>query len=612
MTETEHKPSINPKTLKAALVLMAMVVSLLSMAQAVLYEPIPREDRIAFTLYTVHEQTVKMTAQFHPIKDYEPFEAYLQIQNGSDWETIDQSEINYPGYTAHFRIDNWDDTKAQKYRVTHNRRAFYEGIIQANPVYKDTITIASLSCNSQYPQHGGTISKDDIVENLKKAEIDLVFFAGDQVYDHSQHYIYWLQFGKEFGEILRNTPSVVIPDDHDIGQGNIWGAGGKKAKTRNGADGGYYMPASYIEEVQRAQTSHLPDPYDPTPILQDISVYYTDLKWGGISFAILEDRKFKSGPEGLVEHDGNRIDLVTDPSVDTKAFDHPEAQLLGERQLTFLEDWSTDWEDAEMKAVLSQTIFAMSSNYTGKQDVEIIADFDTNGWPQSGRNKALETIRKSYAVMIAGDQHLGSVIKHGINDWGDAGYSICSPAIANYWLRWWNPKEPGANRKKGAPYYTGDFHDGFGNKMTILATANPTEKEIENRGVLSTSAAGYNIIKFVKPSREIVVECWPRNVDIESGAQFPGWPITLKQEDHYSMRESYQLPKLIFKQEEPVITILHSESKEVISSLRINSKTYQPSVPSQDSYDIIVQQGDEKQTFEAITPTKKNKKIYVD
>ncbi len=35
--------------------------------------------------------------------------------------------------------------------------------------------------------------------------------------------------------------------------------------------------------VQRVQTSHLPDPFDPTPVLQGIGVYYTDLQWGGVS-----------------------------------------------------------------------------------------------------------------------------------------------------------------------------------------------------------------------------------------------------------------------------------------------------------------------------------------
>ncbi|GAL82341.1 hypothetical protein-signal peptide and transmembrane prediction [Algibacter lectus] len=79
-----------------------------------------------------------------------------------------------------------------------------------------------------------------------------------------------------------------------------------------------------------------------------------------------------------------------------------------------------------MKTVLSQTVFAMVNNYTGKHDREIIADFDTNGWPQTGRNKALAVIRKSFSPMIAGDQHLATFVKHGIDDWGRCCLLFCN------------------------------------------------------------------------------------------------------------------------------------------------------------------------------------------
>jgi hypothetical protein len=60
--------------------------------------------------------------------------------------------------------------------------------------------------------------------------------------------------------------------------------------------------------IQPTQVSHLPDPYDPTPVQQGITVYYTELNLGGISFAILEDRKFKSAPGG-----SRRMDHIVDP-----------------------------------------------------------------------------------------------------------------------------------------------------------------------------------------------------------------------------------------------------------------------------------------------------------
>jgi len=571
------------------------------------------KDRIAFTLYTVHENTLKLTAQFYPIKNYEPFEARLEINKDGKWVVRDVASIVYPGYTSHFRIKNWDDTAEYAYRVVHNDKDFYEGVVRKNPIEKEDFVMVALTCNSIYPQHGGDIPKTDIVNNIKTINPDLLFFSGDQVYDHSQHYLYWLKFGEAFGEIMRNTPTICIVDDHDIGQGNIWGNGGIKSEDRRGVNGGYYMPVSYIQEVQRAQTSHLPDPYDPTPIERGISVCYTDLKWGGISFAILEDRKFKSGPGRFFKRKGKGIDAVFDPNIDTKTFDIKEAKLLGERQLEFLETWTTDWENAEMKTVLSQTIFAMANNYTGKNNREIFADFDSNGWPQTGRNKALSVIRKSFSPMIAGDQHLGSVIQHGIDSWGDAGYSFCTPAIANYWLRWWDPKKPGNNRKKNAPSYTGDFLDGFENKISVKAVSNPTTDEINQGGKLSTRAAGLGVIRYHKTNRTITFESWPRNVDVKNpnDKQYDGWPITISQFDNFNPKEAYKLPTLKLRKPNQVVTIRNKNTQEVVSSVRIQGNNYQPKVLNKGSYTIEIGEIESLKKFENIAAKKKNNKIII-
>ncbi|MGJ8743969.1 metallophosphoesterase family protein [Polaribacter sp.] len=573
------------------------------------------EDRIAFAMYTVHENIVKLNAQFYPIKNFEPFRATLEIEENGKWVKRAEAKIQYPGYTALLRIENWDDTKEAKYRVVHNNKAFYEGIIRKNPTHKDNFVLAALTCNSIYPQHGGDIPRTDIVENLKKLQPDLLFFSGDQVYDHSQHYLYWLKFGKDFEEIIRNTPTICIVDDHDVGQGNIWGADGKVTETRSGISGGYYMPVEYVKEVERAQTSHLPDPYDATPIQQGIGVYYTDLKWGGISFAILEDRKFKSGLMDLPKYapdifpNGTR-DAIFDPTVDTRKLDIPTAKLLGDRQIKFLEDWTTDWENAEMKTVLSQTVFAMVNNYTGKHDREIIADFDTNGWPQTGRNRALAVIRKSFSPMIGGDQHLATFVKHGIDDWGDAGYSFVTPAIANYWMRWWDPKSPGKNKAKNAPYYTGDFLDGFQNKITVEAVGNPSDEQKKEGGKLSTRVAGFGVITYNKPNRTIKFDCWQRNVDITdpNQKQYVGWPITISQLDNFNPRKTFQLPTLELSKEDQVVTIKKSTTNEVISSLRINGETFQPKVLELGSYTIEIGEGDTPKKYFNIYSEKKNKK----
>ncbi|MFD1315178.1 hypothetical protein [Namhaeicola litoreus] len=579
-------------------------------------ENIQPQDRIAFAMYTVHENTLKLTAQFHPIKNFTPFEASLEIEENGQWVEKAQAEIIYPGYTAPFRIENWDDTKEKRYRVAYNNEAYYVGTIKKNPIDKDEFVLVALTCNSMYPEHGGDLPKDDIVSNILKLDPDLIFFSGDQVYEHSEHYLAWLKFGREFSEVFRSTPVVITPDDHDIGQGNYWGENGKKADSRRGISGGYYMPLEYIKEVERAQTSHLPDPYDDTPIERGIGVYYTDLKWGGISFAIIEDRKFKTGltqlakahpdvfPEGPYE-------AIFDPKVDTRRFDMEGAKLLGDRQLKFLEEWTTDWENAEMKTVLSQTALAMVDNYTGKYDKELFADFDSNGWPQTGRNKALTVIRKSFSPTITGDTHLGAVTKMGIDTWGDAGYNFTTPAIANYWLRWWQPKTPGKNRDKNSPTYTGEFLDGFHNKITVKAVANPTLPEIKEGGYLSTRAAGFGVVRYNKPNRKITFEAWPRNVDIHdpNAKQYPGWPITIKQEDNYIINDGYELPKLQISKDDQVVTVADQYTGNVVSSIRINGNQYQPKVLNKGEYKIIIGEGDSKKSIEHIGAQKRNKKI---
>lgn len=566
-----------------------------------------KKNQICFALYTVHKQILKLTAQFYPIKDYNPFIAELQIKIDEKWETVQESRIQYPGYTAHFRIENWDDTQEKAYRVAYKNEFFYDGIVRKNPKEKDEIIMAAFSCWSIYKRHGGEGPADDIINNLNRLKPDVLFFAGDQSYDHSDHYGYWLKFGEVFGDIIRNTPTIVIPDDHDIGQGNLWGDGGRKSQSRDGNYGGYYMPVDYIKEVERAQTSHLPDPYDPTPIEQGIGVYYTDYTWGGVSFAILEDRKFKSGPKRV---------LGKGSFQDTREMDVEGATLLGDRQLDFLEAWTTDWKDADMKAVLSQTIFANVTTHSPTLQKKQRYSVDSNGWPQAGRNKALSVIRKSFSCMIGGDQHLGSVLHHGIEDWNNAGYSFAVPAASNFWMRWFKPDAPGKNHVKGMPDYTGEYLDAFHNKMTVLAIANPTHKDNTSKeNLLNGRASGYGVIRFNKTSRQTTYECWARNVDMfaPNAKPYNGWPVTFNQTDNFLIKNGFELPELKLNKANQVITVKNQYTKEVISSIRIKGNTYQPKVLQSNMYTIEVGEGHNKKHLFDLEAIKNNKKtIKVD
>ncbi|MFP6631099.1 MAG: metallophosphoesterase family protein, partial [Planctomycetota bacterium] len=210
---------------------------------------VDRKDVICFALYTVEDNILKLNAQLYPLKEGEPRKVRLEVKKAGDWKVIAETKVIARGWTAPFRVIDWDSTRDTAYRVAHAKTAYYEGLIRRDPVEKKEIVVAAFTGNSISPAHGGDISRDDIVQNIKRIKPDLLFFSGDQVYDHRHHYAAWLKFGRDFGEIIRSIPTITIPDDHDVGQANIWGANGKKASTGSGPDGGFFMPVEYVNEV---------------------------------------------------------------------------------------------------------------------------------------------------------------------------------------------------------------------------------------------------------------------------------------------------------------------------------------------------------------------------
>lgn len=478
-----------------------------------------RDSVIAFGIYTVSNKTLKLSAQLYPLYPEEVREVRLEVEKEGKWSEIQTQNINDIGWSALFRIENWDTTKDTKYRIRHGEKAQFEGLIRKDPEAKSEISIAALSCNSNKDRG----MRENYVRNINHQNPDLIFFAGDQSYDHTEHTAAWLKFGLQFRETFRNRPAITIPDDHDIGQGNLWGENGKVSKTKGSPDGGYKYHPEYVKMVERCQTAHLPDPYDPTPIEQGIGVYYTSLVLGGVDFAILEDRKFKSGPEGKIPQQGPRPDHIRNPDYDPSSIDLPGLTLLGERQLHFLEDWGNSNASA-LKVALSQTGFCGGAHIHGNLENRLHADLDSNGWPQTGRKKALELIQKAGAIHIAGDQHLATVIKQGIDEFGDGPWSFVVPAIVNdYYSRWWWPEDekagPNPNANTTLPW-TGDYLDGFDNKISMKAYVNP---ESNSKG------GGYGLIRLNKATQEATFECWPRYVDVtqEEAQQFEGWPMTV-------------------------------------------------------------------------------------
>jgi len=554
---------------------------------------VPRDEVVAFAIYTIDRGMVKLTAQMYPLYPDESRKARLELQIDGEWQEVASALIYELGWSAHFRINGWDESKSVPYRVRHGEEAQFEGVLRANDKSKNEIVIGNLSCNSN--QDRG--DRNSIVANLKKQDPDMLFFAGDQTYDHTEHTAGWLLWGAQFAEIIKDRPVVTIPDDHDIGQGNLWGEGGVQAKIIAGNDGGYFYPADYVRMVERCQTWHLPDPYDATPIAQGIGVYYTSYNVGGIDFAIIEDRKFKTGPNGEIPPMGPRPDHINEPTYKRSAVDVPGLKLLGDRQLAFLDNWSEDWTDAEMKCVLSQTNFAGAVHLHGSFENRLLADLDSNGWPQTGRKNALKEMRKAMAFHLAGDQHLSVLTRHGIENWRDGPVTFVSPAIVNnYYGRWWWPEggESGPNPVEASPLpWTGDFEDGLGNKISMLAYANP-DPEANRRGKRDPKedwADGYGLARFYKNSQEVVFECWPRFADVGKGdsQQYPGWPMRFKMSENDGREPVAYLPELNFKGiENPVVQIIEESTGEALYTTRVRGRSYRPKVFTKGKYTIRV------------------------
>jgi alkaline phosphatase D len=578
---------------------------------------------ILFTLHTLSRGVLKLTAQLAPI-DEPSTVASLEVEDtAGGWRSLATAPVDPLARTATFRVAGWDDSRDIAYRVVLNHEGeahTWGGTIRREPKTKPQLTVAAFTGNNDlgFPHA-------DVVRNVRHFEPDLLVFTGDNIYERVADYGIqraplaaatldylrkWYLFGWEYRELLRDIPALCLVDDHDVYQGNIWGAGGRHAAPygKPGQDkGGYTMPAAWVNMVQRTQTSHLPDPHDPTPVEQGISVYYTDLLYGGLSVAVIEDRKWKSAP--AVELPNARIvnGWAQKPDYDAaRQGDAPDAQLLGPRQERFLEEWTADWSGGTwMKVVASQTLFANVATLPPPADTDDVtpelrimkpgeyaggevpvADHDSDGWPQTPRNRALHAMRKGLAVHIAGDQHLGSTIQYGIDDWNDASWAICVPSVANVWPRRWYPSQPGANREPGAPRYTGEFLDGFGNRMTVHAVSNPVESGHEPRALFDR-APGYGIVTFDRTTRRITFANWPRWVDAAApGAQpYPGWPITIEQTDNGLPKSGWTLPEVEAPGlVDPVVEVVAESTGERVYTFRILGESFTPPVPGPGTY----------------------------
>lgn len=492
---------------------------------------------IFFNQYTLSRNVMKMTVQMPPLSDNDSREITLQTRskNGDRaWSDRATTTFDDMAFCGTFRVENWDDTRDTEYRVLYQDYSL-EGIIAKDPVEKDTIKVADISCN-----HHDAFPNFHMTQNVKNLQPDMLAIVGDQYYENSGGYgnarhlnadgsilnnnlrdvlldslRKWLMHGWTWKHLTSNIPSLCLPDDHDVYQGNIWGEGGRltasleyekdRANIYDGSTGGYMMMLPWVSAIHKQQTSHNPDAYDPTPTGDGISNYYGDYLFGRISFAVLADRQHKSGPAAIMpaDHPGRKDHIYAD-DFDLTSIDSPDLHLLGDKQEEFLERWTQDWKDADMKAVISQTIFTAMATVHGDKKLEIRADLDTNAWPQNKRDKAVKIMRKAFPVHLAGDQHLPALIQYGVENHRDGPYAFAAPAVNVGYPRWFFPKVDGENRAADAPYNTGDFKDNFGHNLTVFAVGVSPEKRREPVvEYMHDKMSGIGLVSFHKSCRSL-------------------------------------------------------------------------------------------------------------
>ncbi|MDA0349304.1 MAG: hypothetical protein O3C43_17380 [Verrucomicrobia bacterium] len=596
---------------------------------------------VAFNQFLTSSGTLRMNTQLTPFERKYVESIDLEISENNSWRKIATGKYDQPSSSALFTVPHWDINNDIDYRIVWKGIGFdgelythyYSGMIRAEPT-KEDVVLGSFNC-----MHWTGFPYQDSVEQMRKIKPHILAFTGDQLYEGAggygivtspleesrlNYFQHWFLHGLAFRELLAGTACMTINDDHDVFHGNVWGESGKATDAnKTGAaaqdSGGYKMPPQFVNLVQRGQCGHLPPSPDTSPVKQGIETYYTDVRFAGISFAVLEDRKWKSAPQNI----------HTDTEVYNGYFKDPEyakdtahirkvsadADLLGNRQEAFLEQWAADWSEGTwMKCAVSQTVFntAATDGLNNNEPWDRYADenfpvpgawpsnttnpshdMDSNGWPQDARDRSVHLLRKAFAPHIAGDQHLGSTIRYGIEEHDSGSVAFCVPAASTGWSRLWMPKAPGVidetfiGNIEGDGFtfdprnYTGKFLDGQGNKFTMLATANPYKQNKRKPTWYHDRNPGYGIVTFHRESHEITLTAWPSFAGPQgkgdAGHPYAGWPITIQQTDNYARIPQGFIPEVKLK-DNPVIQVINDSTGEIEYTIRPAGETFRPHI----------------------------------
>ena len=192
------------------------------------------------TLYTMEGGTLKLTAQMPPLGKDDVLQGTLELAKGDVWEQVAAAVLDPDARTLRFRAHGVKvPAEGRAYRVRYRLRrgirewedARYEGTLRAEPGRDDELVLGAFSCVKHYTgglQWNGDriwFPHADLVARVQQHDPDMLFFAGDQIYEGDitgaqrrplgqaqlDYLDKWYRWVWSFGELTRHRPSVVIP-----------------------------------------------------------------------------------------------------------------------------------------------------------------------------------------------------------------------------------------------------------------------------------------------------------------------------------------------------------------------------------------------------------------
>jgi len=472
---------------------------------------------LLWTQYTLNNNQLKLQAQLAMVEQPIPVQLWIEDDNFV-FQWRGETAMDEFSCTALFDMPYYEGHTNRRYevRVTMFGTEFkWGGYIRAEPKEMDNLKIACFSCD-----HGYAFPLDTMVEQVTAQNPDVMYFAGDQIYeiyggfgDARTAPTHWAmmdflrkyyQFGLTWRSLLADRPSVIIPDDHDVFMGNLFGNGGTAMKNEHPyawPDGGYIMSGEWVRAVEKIHVGSLPNPAVDMTLPIGIKPYFTSMTYGGVGFAILEDRKFKTAPNSLEDWQQKFGD---------------GANLLGPEQEAFLADWAQNWEGQQMKIALSQTIFAKATTHETPELKRIYYNHDSGGWPRDARNRAVQIMGDNNVLGLHGDQHLGLLLRHGINEFNDAGYGFMVPGTANGWPRAWWPGHTSGDVPEEDKCFLGQYTDDAGHPISVLAVANPghgsnhlkPEETLDPYEIAYRKGSGYGLVELNKYDKTATINLY--------------------------------------------------------------------------------------------------------